>query len=124
MQLGAAIMSGPRTTNAAHAMPRIARLRSTIPRVRRDGADRESLWLIPPSKPEGRCGGVCDFSYVRDTRHARRTVSPWWWHRPAVGGQGVAGDVELPAGQHVVVEPAREKPDHRDHGDDRDAQQP
>jgi hypothetical protein len=41
--LGADIMSGPRTRNAALAMPRIARLRSVIRRARRGGLDRDAL---------------------------------------------------------------------------------
>jgi hypothetical protein len=44
MHLGADIMSGRRTTNAALAMPRIARLRSVIRRARRPGgSDRDAL---------------------------------------------------------------------------------
>jgi hypothetical protein len=71
MHTGAAIMSGRRTTNTAHARPRIARVRSTILRVWRGGDDRDALWFMPPLETEGRCGGVCDFRYARDTRSPR-----------------------------------------------------
>src|SRR4051812_15284650 len=47
MHRGADIMSGRRTTNATAARPRIARLRSTILRVRRGGADTD-VWFMPP----------------------------------------------------------------------------
>jgi hypothetical protein len=72
MHLGADIMSGRRTTNAALAMPRIARLRSTILRVRRGGADRDAWWFTLPLETEGSCGRVCDFRYARDTQTPRR----------------------------------------------------
>ena len=73
-------MSGRRTANAALARPRIARLRSTILRVRRGGADRDALWFMPPLETEGRCGGVCDFRYARDTRNPGIKN----WRTPAV----------------------------------------
>jgi hypothetical protein len=71
MHVGADIMSGRRTKNAAHAKPRIARLTSRILRVRRGGADGDALWFMLPLETEGRFGGVCNFGYVRDTRNPR-----------------------------------------------------
>ncbi|WP_326827751.1 hypothetical protein [Streptomyces sp. NBC_01751] len=78
MHIGAAIMSGPRTTNAALAMPRITRLRSTILRARRGGADRDALWFMPPSETEGRCGGyaIFDTSAIHVIRRIKELAQP------------------------------------------------
>ena len=65
-------MSGRHTANAALTRPRIATLTSTILRVRRGSADGDALWFMPPLETDGRCGGVCNFGYVRDTRNPRR----------------------------------------------------
>jgi hypothetical protein len=70
--LGADIISGRRTTNTAPAIPRIARLMSTILLVRLGGADSDALLFTPPLQTEGRCGGVSDFRYARDTDEFRR----------------------------------------------------
>jgi len=61
--------SGRRTTNATAATQRIAGTRSTIRRVRRDGAVTDARWFMSPLQTAGRCDGVCDFPYVRDTRN-------------------------------------------------------
>src|SRR5215207_5833104 len=74
---GADATSDGRTTNAAIAIPRIARLTSTILRVRRAGADSDALWCMPPRKTEDCCGGVCDFRYARDTRNPRQGCRPF-----------------------------------------------
>lgn len=61
-------MSGRRTTNPALATPRIARMSSTIPRVRPGGAEEDTLWFTPSLQTKDRHSGVCDFRYARDTR--------------------------------------------------------
>src|SRR4051812_19095636 len=64
MHLGADIMSGRRTANAAPAKPRTARPTSTFLRVRPGGADGDALWLMPSLETDGRCAGVWDCGYV------------------------------------------------------------
>ncbi|MEV5749841.1 hypothetical protein AB0L00_18630 [Actinoallomurus sp. NPDC052308] len=44
-------------------------------RVRRDGADGDSLWSMPSLNTEDCCGHVCDFRYARDTPNHRHQGS-------------------------------------------------